>query len=227
MQIVTDTSQEGWGSQVSGDLDSESTRQAQGFWEANMTHISSNLRELTAVLLSLMAFLPIIRNKSVQILTDNICTAAYVNFQGGPCQQLNEVARKLWTLVPTNNIEISAQYLKGTLNVQADTLSRLNSQYEWVLHPRFFQFLDKVWGPHTIDRFASMNTTQLEKYNTRFADPFAPEDALHQADWDLENNFVNTPLKLLDRVIKMIVTQQAWATIIAPMWNAKIWCQKL
>ena len=47
-----------------------------------MTHSSWYLRELTAVLLSLMAFLPIIRNKSVQILTDNIYSAASVNFQG-------------------------------------------------------------------------------------------------------------------------------------------------
>ncbi|KAK3700168.1 hypothetical protein RRG08_047591 [Elysia crispata] len=106
---MTDASQEGWDSQVSGDLDSESMRKAQGFWEANMTHSSSNLRELTA-------------------------------------------------------------------------------------------FLDKVGGPHAIDRFASMNTTQLEKYNTRFADPCCTGiDALHQVDWDLENNFVKAPLKLLDR----------------------------
>ncbi|KAK3803684.1 hypothetical protein RRG08_050469 [Elysia crispata] len=69
---MTDASQKAWGSQVSRDLDSESTRQVQGCREANMTPSSSNLRELSAVLLSLMAFLRIIRDKSVQEKDENV-----------------------------------------------------------------------------------------------------------------------------------------------------------
>ena len=47
------------GSHVSGGLDSESTRQAHGFWESNMAHSTSNLRDLAVVLLSLMVFSPL------------------------------------------------------------------------------------------------------------------------------------------------------------------------
>lgn len=226
VQIATDASQEGWGAKVLGGQDSKS--KAQGFWDSDMAQNSSNQRELTAVLLALMSFLERLKGKTVQILTDNICTAAYVNFQGGPCEQLHRVATKIWTLVLTNNIDITAKYLRGVLNVQADELSRVQSQYEWALHPRLFQYLDNVWGPHTIDRFASMNTTQTVKYNSRFLDPCClGVDALYQSDWGYENNFVNAPITVLDRVIQIIVEQKADATVIAPMWRAKIWCQKL
>ncbi|KAK3740905.1 hypothetical protein RRG08_013381 [Elysia crispata] len=84
VQIMTDASQKGWGSQVSRDLVSESTRQVQVCREANMTPSSSNLRELSAVLLSLMAFLRIIRDKSVQVLIDNIMCGSLCEFSGRP-----------------------------------------------------------------------------------------------------------------------------------------------
>ena len=74
-------------------------------------------------------------------------------------------------------------------NQHADKLSRRASPYEWMLHPQLFRYLDNVWGPHSIDRFASMTSTQLPNYNSLWFDPLTGGvDALSQTDWADHNN---------------------------------------
>ena len=187
----------------------------------------SNLREIMAVLMTLESFLPYIKGKAVQVLTDNITTAAYFNFQGGASKLLDGVARNIWLLSITNAILIQARYLSEVMNHEADRLSRLSSPYEWKLHPQLFKYLDQLYGPHTIDRFASMSTTQCKRYNSLHLDPWTDwVDALHQNIWASENNFVNPLFRLLSKILNRIEATESNATITAPMWPAQPWYQK-
>ena len=77
-QIEMDASMSGWGAQIKG-----SNKMAAGFWNLRLSQMPSNYRELMAVLLALKSF-SFPRGKKVQILTDNITTAAYINQLGGP-----------------------------------------------------------------------------------------------------------------------------------------------
>ena len=224
--IETDASLEGWGASLTDNLGMK--KQAQGFWSPNMRQKHSNEREMTAVFLGLKTFLKEVTGKSVLILSDNISTVAYINMQGGSSQNLSNIATNIWTLLVENQIHVQVRHLSGIKNVIADQLSRLSSQYEWMLSPALFRYLDWVWGPHTCDRFASHLTCQISNYNSFHADPATSGiDALVQMDWGKQNNFVNAPLRLLDRVINTIITQKATATIIAPEWLAMQWCRKL
>jgi hypothetical protein len=55
--------------------------------------------------------------------------------------------------------------------VWANTLSRELDTEDWQLNPRLFAHLQSLWGPHTIDRFASMQNTQLpSSLNARWRD---------------------------------------------------------
>jgi hypothetical protein len=100
--------------------------------------------------------------------------------------------------------------------------------YEWRLNPRLFQFLDLMWGPHDVDRFASMITCQVSHYNSRFIDPLTSGvNALSQHNWGELNNFVNCPFRLTDRVLDTTQDQRALATIIAPRWPSQPWFQRL
>ena len=107
-----------------------------------------------AVLMTLENFLSYIKGKAVQVLTDNRTTAVYINFQGGASKLLDGVARNIWLLSITNAILIQARYLPGVMNHEADRLSRLSNPYEWKLHPQLIKYLDQLYGPHTMDRFA-------------------------------------------------------------------------
>jgi hypothetical protein len=222
IQMTTDASSVAWGA-VLGD------KQAQGYWNQRLSYMPSNYRELMAIRLALVSFTTELRGKTVQILTDNITSAAYINFQGGPSQELTDVARAIWDHALQNNIGISAKHLAGSLNLEADWLSRLPvSPSEWKLNPRLFCYLNTLWGPHTIDRFSTMINTHLKCYNSRFWDPLTHGvDALAQNDWSSHNNFVNPPWRLLNKILDVVVAQGAAATIIAPRWPSQRWFYRL
>ena len=61
-------------------------------------------------------------------------------------------------------------------------------------------------------------TTHCQHYNSLFLDPHTSGvDALRQTDWQVHNNFMNAPFRLLNKVINTVCAQKAQATIIAPM----------
>ena len=220
-QIMTDASASGWGAALANHF-------AQGHWTPDVSHRSSNFRELLTVLLALQSFKHMIRGKVVQILSDNVTTVAFINHMGGSVKELDTVMRNIYYLACHLNVTLKATHLAGKLNVQADFLSRIQSAYELRLHPRLFRMLDETWGPHDIDRFASMTTTQLPAYNSYHWDPFTSGmDAIAQTDWAHKNNYVNAPFFMIPRILELIVSYKADATIIAPHWPAQHWMQTL
>lgn len=223
LQLTTDASGRSWGGTIVN-----TNHKAQGFWDVETFGLHSNAKEMLAVLLTLKSLLNIVKGKSIQILSDSVTTCAYINFQGGSIRTLDIIARNIWDLSIRNNVTIQAKHIAGKQNTEADRLSRLPGQYEWRMHPKLFQFIDSVYGPHTIDRFASILTRQTKRYNSLFWDPESEAiDALHQSNWQQEMNFVNPPFRLLPRVIELIQRSGAEATVVAPYWPAKIWHRQL
>ena len=221
--IATDASGEAWGGYIL-----KTDLYAQGYWTVDQSSKSSNFREMLAVHLTLLSLLPHVKNKSISVLSDNVSTVCYINMQGGPATELTRIARAIWSLALKHEITIKAHHLSGRLNQTADGLSRLSSKYEWALNQNLFRYIDRLWGPHTVDRFATMVTTKCQKYNSRFLDPQSSGvNALLQTDWGQENNYVNPPVRLLDQVLDVVCQQQATATIIAPKWEAQLFSQRL
>lgn len=220
-QIVTDASHLGWGAHM-GNL------QAQGFWNRRLRFKSSNFRELTAVQMALLSFCPNLKNATVQLLTDNITTVAYLNNMGGPSLELSRLAEDIWTIAERSGLRLQTRHLPGINNVEADQLSRRFPKFEWKLNPRLFQYLNCVWGPHTIDRFSSALTSQLPRFNSRYLEPgTSGVDALAQLNWSEHNNWVNPPFRLIPEVLRIIKEQKAEATLIAPLWPAQPWFPEL
>lgn len=221
VQIICDASPFGFGA-ICGN------QKAAGFWSPRVANRPQNAREMTAILTAVHTFGPRLKGKSVQIVTDNISAMAYINHMGGQSRELTEIAKDIWVIANQLDITLSATYLAGCLNVEADYLSRLSTQYEWTLHPNLFRYIDRVWGPHTLDRFANMGNHVIARYNSRFMDPLCcGVDALAQSDWDCENNYVNPPFRMIGQVLDKIIISKAKATVIAPFWPGQTWFQKL
>ena len=216
-QLWTDSSSFGWGAVVDD-------QEASGVWPPAIAREHINFKELLTILYALLCFKDTIRNTKVRVFSDSVTAVYYVRNMGGPITKLSELAESVWTCALQLNVQLDVRHIGGHLNDHADRLSRLNPQHEWQLNPGIFRQLDVMWGPHTIDRFASMTTTHLERYNSRFIDPLTSGvDALSQTDWSTENNFVNPPFRLLGRVINLIIQTRACATIIAPRWPSQPW----
>lgn len=226
VQIFTDSSNSGWGA-VCGSL------KAAGLWDETVSYQHINYKELFAVLLAIKSFAncdKIAPKKTVQIVSDNICTVAYLNHLGGPVKSLSDLARVIHTTATEMGITLVAKHLSGILNTEADYLSRVSpySTYSWSIHPAIFRQVDRMWGPHSCDRFADATNHLLPVYNSLFFDPFTDGvDALAQTNWGQHNNFVNAPFKLIPKILDIIVAQKADATIIAPTWPSQMWFHRL
>lgn len=221
IQVITDASHLGWGAVCNGKI-------ASGDWNKRVSCASSNYREMMAILLAIISFRTILKNKSVQILSDNITSIAYVNHKGGPCQTLSQIATSIWAEAVNNGMSIQCAHIAGRKNLAADYWSRTPDKHNWMLHPKLFSYIDRIWGPHTIDRFANCLNTQLHRFNSRYYEPLSEGiDALSQDNWWQENNYVNAPFCLIPRVLDVIESQKAVATVIAPKWPAQAWYQRL
>ena len=145
-------------------------------------------------------------------------------WHGGATQSLDTVTRTIFRYTIQHNISITARFLAVRDNTIADKLSR--SKYEWQLHPALFRYLDRVFGPHQVDRFASMASAQLPVYNSLYRDPCTSGVDAFAQDWSQVNNYVNAPFALIPRVLQL-VKQGATATVIAQEWRAQPWYREL
>ena len=222
LQIITDASHIGYGAVLTG-----TNQCVSGEWNTRVSTQSSNYRELLAVLMAVSAFKDTIKDKHVEILSDNITTIAYINYKGGPSAELTRIAASIWQVLFDIGAYVTCKHIAGIQN-PADIWSRIPDKNDWMLRPNLFRFIDSYYGPHTIDRFASLKSRQLPRFNSRYAEPEScGVDALAQTNWGMENNFVNPPFALLNRVLDTIVTHKAYATIIAPRWTSQPWFRKL
>jgi len=166
MVVTTDASSFGWGGWwrpfgLAGKLKDE----ARGFWLPSEEGMSSNARELSGVKLTIEAGLEHFRNRVVLVETDNKVTQAYVNHLGGRSPFLNSIARGLWSMCYQAHILLVAVHRPGKVNVRADRLSRWKHDHTDIrLEPKVFEMIDRRYGPHSVDLFATRDNRLLDRY---------------------------------------------------------------
>ncbi|KAG8539065.1 hypothetical protein GDO81_021527 [Engystomops pustulosus] len=93
--ITTDASPWGWGAHMENQY-------FQGIWEVTERDLSSNKKELLAVLKALTQALPLLQGHGVAVMSDNTTTIAYINRQGGTRSSgLMLIATQILTLAET------------------------------------------------------------------------------------------------------------------------------
>jgi hypothetical protein len=135
--------------------------------------------------------------------------------------------RTLWSLVAANSIRLQADYIRGLLNTTADQLSRAWDPTDWQLDPRVFRIIDHLWGPHTIDRFATVHNRQLVRFNSERHEPQTESVDAFTQDWSKDVNWLNPPWRLLPRVIDTLIRIPAPATLLVPVWPSQSWWPRL
>ena len=161
--LHADSSDYGWGAI----LNEDARYQARGFWSSTdrLEHIT--WKELRAVRHAVNSFLPQLKGRQVLLHEDNTAVVAALTKLTSRSPAMMEELRRLWYLLDTNDIHIRARYIRSAANVWADTLSRELDTEDWQLNPQIFEHLQRRWGPHTVDRFASMLNAQLPRFNAR------------------------------------------------------------
>ena len=218
--VHCDSSGYGWGGVLNQRLE------ARGFWMGDDRSQHITWKELKAVRRTVESFLPMLRGRRVVLHEDNQSVIGVLTGLTSRSPVMMTELRKLFCLLDSNGITLRPTYIRSAANVWADRLSRELDRDDWSLHPEIFKDLDRLWGPHSIDRFASKDNRQLPRYNSKWRDGTTEDvDSLHLPDsaWQLENSWCNPPWDLLDDLVVKLRQSGAAATVVAPRWPKRPW----
>lgn len=107
---------------------------------------------------------------------------------------------------------------------KADYLSKLVDYEDWGVSQDFFSFIDSLYGPHSVDRFANSKNKKLPRFNSLFWNPATEAVNSFTQDWRTENNWLVPPIYLVTKTIKYLINSKAVGTLIVPKWrSASFW----
>ena len=114
----------------------------------------------------LLAVATKLKNFHVRWFTDNQ-NVARILLMGSKKPLLHDLAVKVFSLSVHNNVKLEPEWIPRDLNERADALSRIIDYDDWMLNPAVFADIEVLWGPHSVDRFASCHNCQIPRFNSR------------------------------------------------------------
>ena len=202
---------------------------------------SSTLRELHGICVAVQAFAHLLRGGRHRVIMDNLgCVfimggvvpafatgnRAWGEFVSGgsPNPDLQRLALQLLDTQLEHGFSLTFTWVPRDQNVRADYLSHASeaAPHDYSVKEEWFAYLDGLWGPHSIDRFATAANRQPlgDPNRGRFCSQyFHPEaewtDAL-SLPWGGENNWVFPPVHLVGAAVAHLRACQATATLVCP-----------
>ena len=223
LDFWSDASDVGWGAHL-GSLT------ASGLWNLDQSALSINARELLAVREGLLHFQSSLVGRNVSVFCDNSTAVSYLRMEGGTRSPfLNSLTPGILRWAESLSIRLLPQFIPGSLNVLADSLSlslcrpHQLPHSEWSLHPGVFQSLSHLW-PVQIDLFATSDNRPCSVYFSPFRDPMAAGTDAFLQSWDGLQAYAFPPWSIILRVLaKLRVSQGTELTLVAPYWPQRAW----
>ena len=197
IEIFSDASETGWGCWTS------ENKEAFGFWSSSEKNLHINSLEFKAVFFAFRCFFRYSFNCCILIHSDNVSVVTYINKQGGTSSaRLCDMAINLWEFCIQRNISISAVHLPGVDNSKADRLSRMeNSDHSYSISEDYFELLyNFISFPLKVDCFASRLNFKVEKFISRYYDPFSSWVDAFTVHWS-DHVYLFPPVPIIHRVI--------------------------
>ena len=215
-EIYTDASDLGWG------IIHNNTTIA-GIWHPRDRDQHINWKELQAIWHAIN--LPQLQGKRIMVYCDNTTTIAYINkFGGTRSESLMALAEKIWTHCLQTGMTLNTAFVPSQFNPADPPSRQLNNQLEWSISQPTFDELDKRWGPHHIDLFATHLNTKLPKYMSWKNEELAVAQNAMQQTWTGRGRlYICPPWNLLPQVLQRLQDSRLKATVITPNWTSSIW----
>ena len=190
-------------------------------WTACEAVKSSTWRELKAIQFALSAFKDSVRDKCVKWHSDSQGAVRVVEI-GSPSAELHSIALDIFYFCRTYNITLIPQWVPRELNACADAISHIVDFDDWYTTPEFFTHLDRLWGLHTVDRFANAANAHLPRFNSRFRVPGTEAVDAFSISWYGENNWLVPPVHCITRVVQHLLVCGAVGTLVVPYWPSNV-----
>ena len=222
MIVQSDSSDYAWGA-FCKDI------KTQGFWSEEESKMHINAKELLAASLGIKALCKDKKNCHIQIRIDNTTAVWYINKLGGTKSfECNKITKNLWLWCKERNIWLTAAFVEGVNNVEADDLSRkLNTECEISLNTEVFQSLCEQYGVPELDLFSSRINHKLNKYMTRYPEQGACGIDAFKYIWS-GYIYIFPPFILINSILaKLKRDKPQKAMLIVPEWPTAVWYPKL
>ena len=192
---------------------------SQGQWSTSEAVLSSTWRELKAVDQVLRSFVKKLSGHIIKWYTDNQNVVRIIQC-GSRKPHLQDGAMSIYQLCISNGIKLEMAWIPRTLNEYADSISRIVDYDDWMMDISIFNYLDQLWGPHTIDNFASSANNHLPQFHSRFWDPHCSAVDTFTTAWTNEMNWLVPPLHLVNRALRHARNCAARCTLVVPAWTS-------
>jgi hypothetical protein len=141
--------------------------EARGFWTGQDKKIHITFKELKAVRYAIESFLPELKGRRLLLPEGNQSVVGVLTHLTKRSPAMMSELRKLVLLTDENDIRIRTQYIRSAANIWADKLSRETDTSDWQLSSWVFRYLEKEYGKHSIDKFASKENKQPPRYSAK------------------------------------------------------------
>ena len=193
-----------------------------GRWSLQESTHHINCLELLAGSLAVKCFTKSKAKAQVLLLMDNVTAVTYINNMGGTHSRLlSQLAKNLWDWCLSHNVLLSAQYIPGIQNIQADRprvegiprLQRLETE------PNCFQQPVSEMGTsrHRL-------TFQFDHYVSWRPDPSAIHTDAFTLNWTTFRGYAFPPFAMIGRCLQLIQSQKVeHLVLMAPVWPTQAW----
>ena len=126
------------------------------------------------------------------------------------------------------NLGVSASYINTTKNVVADKESRkLRNNLEWSLQTPIFDKIRLVYGPVTIDLFASRINAKVGRFYSYNPHAEACGHDTFTFLWQQEHSYAFAPFSCIPQVINKIELESATGILAVPLFTTQPWFTRL
>ena len=162
---------------------------------------------------------PTLDKKKVQWKTDNYACTRIVK-SGSNKHELQVLALKIFDTCRINDIKLDVVWIPRDQNKTADYLSKCIDKDDWEITTTLFDKLNTLYGPFTIDRFASNRNTKTLRFNSKYLCPNTEAVDAFTQNWESENNLLVPPVGDICRVIKYFENKHVSGTLLVPYWKS-------
>ena len=115
--------------------------------------------------------------------------------------ELQDLALSVFLFTAHRQIQLNLIWLPRRQNAQADFFRNVIDFDDYSVHDDVFKQLEQLWGPHSIDRFASSCNAKLSRFNSRFLQLGTEAVDTFTQEWSSENNWLVPPVSLVGRLL--------------------------
>ena len=118
------------------------------------------------------------------------------------------------------NIKLIPKWISREQNELADYYSKTKDTDNWSIDNDSFRFINNLYGPFTVDRFANNLNQKLKCFNSKFYYPGTSHVNAFTDDWSNDLNWLYPPILNIGSAILHLKLYKAKGALLVPVWSS-------